>query len=364
MDVDVDAGALADAATLANRLLTARSPQPVHGAVRLHATATALELSATDGTLTVRLTVPALARAVGEAVVPRRALAETVAGLSAPAARLVIEGRRLAVRVPAARFALPVLADPWPPLPALPPPAGTLPAADLRSTVAAVAGAASRDDALPLFTGVRLRTTASTLSLLATDRYRLAAATLPWPSATPLETLVPANLLTRAASAPSRADEVTLHASPDLFAVSWPTGSLLTPTLGTSYPDAQFDRLLTVTPECAVELEAEALAAAVDRASRYAGPHGRMTLQVIEGAVLVQAQDPLHGESEETLKATVHYGQATRHYQSRLLSDAARAFRDAPVALRIQELNRATELTSPTTPLRYLIVPMRPTDPT
>ncbi|GGM70051.1 DNA polymerase III subunit beta [Dactylosporangium sucinum] len=360
----MDAGALADAATLANRLLTGRSPQPVHGAVRLHATGPALELSATDGTLTLRLTVPATVREPGEAVVPRRALAETLAGLSAPTARLAVEGRRLAVRVPSARFALPLLADPWPPLPALPPPAATLPAADLRSTVAAVAGAASRDDALPIFTGVRLRTTEAGLSLLATDRYRMAAATLPWPSTTPLETLVPATVLTRAASAPSRADEVTLHASPDLFAVSWPAGSLLTPTLGMTYPDAQFDRLLSTTPECVAELEADALAAAADRAARYAGPHGRVTLHVIDGAVLVQASDPLHGESEETLKATVHYGQGTRHYQARLLADAARAFAHAPVHVRIQESNRATELTSPATTLRYLVVPMRPTEAT
>ncbi|WP_344407486.1 hypothetical protein, partial [Dactylosporangium fulvum] len=115
LDVTVSAVAFAEAAALTARLLTIRSPQPVHAAVLLRADDTGLHLSATDGALTVRLRVAATVHQPGAAVVPRRGLAETLAGLGAPEARVVAEGSRLAVRVPSARFALPVLADPWPP---------------------------------------------------------------------------------------------------------------------------------------------------------------------------------------------------------------------------------------------------------
>ncbi|GAA0732886.1 DNA polymerase III subunit beta [Dactylosporangium roseum] len=359
----VSAAAFAEAAALTARLLTIRSPQPVHAAVLLRADGTGLHLSATDGALTVRLRVAATVHQPGVAMVPRRGLAETLAGLDAPEARLVAEGSRLAVRVPSARFALPVLADPWPPVPDLPPRAGEVAGPGLRAAATAVAGAASREHALPVFTGVRVRSADGHLSLLATDRYRLAAASLPWlPPAADVEALVPATVLGKVATALGRADSVGVHAGPDLFGLSWPGGSVVTATLGGGYPDAQFDRLLAVDPECVVELESGALAAAVDRAARYAGTHGRVTLQVVDGAVLVGASDPLSGESEETVKATVHQGRATRSYLARLLLDALRAFPHEPVHLRIQPATRATELTAPTSALRYLVVPLRPAE--
>jgi DNA polymerase-3 subunit beta len=245
---------------------------------------------------------------------------------------------------------------------ALPPEVGRVPAGALRNAAAAVAGAASREHALPIFTGVRLRADAGRLSLLATDRYRLAVATVPIEAAAPFDALVPATLLARSAAALSRADTAGLHADGDQFGLSWPTGSVTGPTLGDAYPDAQFDRLLDIAPECVAEVDADALAHAVDRAAAYAGPHGRLTLQSIEGALLVQACDPQHGESEETVKAAVRSGQATRSYQARLLADALRAFPGETVQLRIQPALRATEVTTAAADLRYLIVPMRPSD--
>jgi len=362
LDVTTSVRPLADAAAVAVRLLTARSPQPEHAAVLLHAGDAGLTLTAMDGALTVRLEVPATVRTPGEVLVSRRGLADTLSGLSAPEARLAAEGSRLAVKVPGARFALPVLPDAWAPAAPLPPESARIEGRVLRSAAAAVAGAASREHALPIFTGVRLRTTGGTLSLLATDRYRLAAATVPAPSATPFEALIPATLLTKVAPVLGRAETVGLHATGDLFALSWPGGSVITPTLGDSYPDAQFDRLLDVAPECVAELEADALAAAVDRAASYAGEHGRVTLQTIEGAILVRAADPLRGESEETVKAAIRSGQAVRAYQSRLLADALHAFAGETVTIRIQPSLRATEVTTATADLRYLIVPMRPAD--
>ncbi|WP_432995533.1 hypothetical protein [Dactylosporangium sp. CA-233914] len=418
LDVTVPVRPLAEAAALAVRLLTARSPQPVHAAVLLRAEDDTVTLSATDGALTVRLRVPATVHTPGESLVSRRGLADTLTALQAPQARLLAEGSRLAVKVPGARFALPVLADDWPAVPALPPQTTRAEGPVLRTATAAVSGAASREHALPIFTGVRLRAIGGTLSLLATDRYRLAAATLPItapaaaspaPAADPdtalglgssgrdshsggsvggrsaggsaadggaadggpaaaigpvaqFEALVPAGLLTRIAPVLGRAETVGLHVAGELFGLSWPGGSVVTPTLGDSYPDAQFDRLLAVEPECVVELEANALAAAVERAAAYAGQHGRVTLQSIEGALLVRAADPLRGESEETVKAVVRSGQATRAYQARLLTDALHAFPGETVALRIQPALRATEVTTPTADLRYLIVPMRPDD--
>jgi DNA polymerase-3 subunit beta len=364
LDVTAPVRHLAEAAALAVRLLTGRSPHPVHAAALLCADERGLTVSATDGTLVVRLRVAATVHEPGEALVSRRGLADTLAGLDSPEARLVAEGSRMAVRVPGGRFALPVLADTWPQVADLPPETGRAPGAALRTAVAAVAGAASREHALPIFTGVRVRAAAADLSLLATDRYRLASATVPLEAAVPFDALVPAGPLGRIAPVLGRAETVTLHAGGDVFGLSWPGGSVTTPTLGDAYPDAQFDRLLDVHPECVAEVDADALLHAVDRAAAYAGQPGRLTLQSIDGALLVRASDPLRGESEEMVKATIRSGQAIRSYQTRLLADALRAFPGETIQLRVQPALRATEVTTATADLRYLIVPMRQTDPT
>ncbi|MFI5910312.1 hypothetical protein [Dactylosporangium sp. NPDC051541] len=365
LDVTAPVRLLAEAAALIVRLLTARSPQPVHAAVLVRGDGDEVALTATDGMLTARVSVPATVHTPGDVLVSRRGLADTVSGLPSPEARLVAEGARLAVKVPGGRFALPVLGDAWPSVTALPDETLRVDGALVRTAATAVAGAASREHALPIFTGVRVRGSGAGLSLLATDRYRLAASSVPLASCSspaPFAALVPASLLARIGPVLGRAGSVGVHVGGDVFGLSWAGGSVVTPTLGDAYPDAQFERLLEVAPECVVELEADALRAAAERAGAYAGEHGRVTLQTIEGAVLVRAADPLRGESEEAVKAVVRSGQAVRAYQARLLADALQAFSGEVVSLGIQGGLRATEVRSGGSELRYLIVPMRAPD--
>jgi DNA polymerase-3 subunit beta len=377
LDVTAPTASLAEAAARISRLLPARPTQPVHAGVSLRADAAGLLLVATDGELTVRVRVPTTTHGVGEAVVSRRGLSETLASLDVPQVRLVVEGSRLVVRMPGARFALPQLSGIHPAPAGLPGVVGSLAGRQLRAAAVPVAGAASREHALPTFTGVRLRSHEGRLWLLATDRYRLASASLPWQAAASAETaadhtpapvvdaLVPAVAFAEAARQAGRADTVVVHADGDLFGLSWDGGSVVTTTLGAPFPDVQLDRLLDVNPECVIEIEADALAGSVDRASRYAGPHGRVAVQVIDGGLLVRASDVISGESEETVKATVRGGHVTRFYQARLLLDALRAAGGHPVEMRVQAGLRATEFTvaaheTSDVHLRYLVVPMRP----
>ena len=57
---------------------------------------------------------------------------------------------------------------------------GTLAGAAFAAAVAQVAVAAGRDDTLPVLTGIRLEIEGETLTLAATDRYRLAVREIPW----------------------------------------------------------------------------------------------------------------------------------------------------------------------------------------
>jgi DNA polymerase-3 subunit beta len=68
----------------------------------------------------------------------------------------------------------------YPSLPAMPPAAGRVGSDVFASAVAQVAVAAGRDDTLPMLTGVRMEIEGDTVTLAATDRYRLAVRELKW----------------------------------------------------------------------------------------------------------------------------------------------------------------------------------------
>src|SRR5437660_893996 len=83
---------------------------------------------------------------------------------------------------------------------------------DLTALRSVVASVAARDDALPMLTGVRLRgEPGGPLSMIATDRYRLAIATLPWAGVSTVDAMVPAALLVEAAKQASSTERVALH---------------------------------------------------------------------------------------------------------------------------------------------------------
>jgi DNA polymerase-3 subunit beta len=86
----------------------------------------------------------------------------------------------------------------YPALPEQPPPAGTVDGGVLAVAAAQVGPAASRDDTLPMLTAVCLEIDGETLTLAATDRYRLAVREVSWVPAVPglrAAAMVPARTL-------------------------------------------------------------------------------------------------------------------------------------------------------------------------
>src|SRR5690606_6768393 len=98
-----------------------------------------------------------------------------------------------------ARFTLPTMpVEDYPTLPEMPASTGKVDAAAFAAAVGQVAIAASRDETLPMMTGVRIELNGSTLAMLATDRYRLALREIEWRPDDPeisLNALVPARTL-------------------------------------------------------------------------------------------------------------------------------------------------------------------------
>jgi DNA polymerase-3 subunit beta len=97
-----------------------------------------------------------------------------------------LDGSRVLVTSGSAKFTLPTLSiSEYPNLPELPETTGVVASDIFATAVAQVAIAAGRDDSLPTLTGVHIEINEETVTLAATDRYRLAVREFNWQPTSP-----------------------------------------------------------------------------------------------------------------------------------------------------------------------------------
>lgn len=199
MKFRVERDALADAVAWTAKSLPSRPSVPVLAGVMLRVSDGRLHVSGFDYEVSSQVDVEVQADADGAALVSGRLLAEITKALPNKPVEIAAVGAHLELVCGSARFTLPTMpVEDYPTLPELPQSAGTVDAATFAAAVAQVAIAAGRDETLPMMTGVRLELSGSTMSLLATDRYRLAIREITWePAAADVDTtaLVPARTL-------------------------------------------------------------------------------------------------------------------------------------------------------------------------
>jgi DNA polymerase III subunit beta len=367
LDLTVTTADLASAASALVRLVPGKLIDPVLAGVLLTATADGVRLAANDRERAARVERAALVHTEGRVLVPAKPLADTLRALELEQVRLAVEGSKLAIRGPGARFALPLLdVDVHPGVAAPPAAVGTVDGAAFAAALTTVSTAASRDDALPMFTGVRIRSEGDRLVMVATDRYQMAVATLAWtPAGEPVDALVPATLLTEIGKQVDTSGPVALHADRDRFGLVWtrPGG---TSQVTTSVLDGSFlheSKVSLSDVDTTVEVDADALAGAVRRVGLYTDARGVLLFEVGDGEIRLRGADQRVGEAEEAVKADVTGGRTPQAYQSRFLTDALRPFLGGRVRVQIQPGMRATVFSAPEptdTNLRYVVMPMLP----
>ena len=182
MKLRVERDVLAEAVTWAARALPSRPPVPVLAGLLLEAdTDGVLRLSSFDYEVSARVEVAAEVLDGGTVLVSGKLLAEISRSLPGKPVDVATDGSRVSLTCGASRFTLLTMpVDEYPTLPAMPDGSGVVAGEVFSQAVAQVTVAASRDDTLPILTGVRKESEGETLTLLATDRYRLAMRTLPW----------------------------------------------------------------------------------------------------------------------------------------------------------------------------------------
>lgn len=183
MKFQVNRDVFSEAVSFAVKLLPQRTTQPILSGVLLEAESGVLVLSSFDYEVSSRTEITAEVDEPGRALVSGRLLADIASRLpNAPVQFSTVDGK-IAVQCGSAKFTLGSMpVEEYPTLPQVPDRTGVLPAEEFADAVAQVTVAASRDDVTPVITGVQLEVGDSTLSLVATDRYRVAVREIDWDS--------------------------------------------------------------------------------------------------------------------------------------------------------------------------------------
>ncbi|GAA1997733.1 DNA polymerase III subunit beta [Microbacterium ulmi] len=182
MKFHVNRDVFSEAVSFVVKLLPQRNPQPILAGVLIEASDEGLSLSAFDYEASARTTIEATVDEPGTILVHGRLLSEIASRLpNAPIQIEVDDDGGILLSCGSARFTLASMpVQEYPAIPEVTGDSGLVPAEDFATAISQVAFAASRDDVTPVLTGVQLEVSGTQLSLVATDRYRVALRDIPW----------------------------------------------------------------------------------------------------------------------------------------------------------------------------------------
>ena len=313
MKFRVERDVLAEAVTWVARGLPARPPVPVLAGILLRADDDGtLTLSAFDYEVSARITVAAEVSEPGTVLVLGRLLADISRNLPDRPIDVATEGSKVQVTCGSSRFSLLMMpADDYPTLPSSPQPSGSIDGHLFTQAVAQVSVAADRGDTLPILTGVRVEIEGDTMTLLATDRYRLAMRELHWnPTATDAShvVLIPARTLSdisRSLGASGSVDVALGTAAGGDGLVGFEAGQRHTTT---RLLDGEYPKVSSIFPsssETESVVRTSDLVEAVKRVALVAERNTPVRLRFSEGQVAIEAGTGDDAQASEAVEATL-----------------------------------------------------------
>lgn len=375
MKIRLERDGLADAVAWVARSLPSRPPVPVLGGVLLDAgggteAGDALTISGFDYEVSATVGVPATIADGGRALVSGRLLADITKALPAQPVEMAVDGSRLSITCGNARFSLPTMpVEDYPQLPAQPAFAGEVAGDAFGQAVAQVAVAAGKDDTLPMLTGMRIEISGSSLTLVATDRFRLAMREFNWQPAEDLEdaaVLVPARTLADAAKSLGSSGatvRLALASGEGLLGMSGSGRYTTTRLLDAEFPP--YRQLLPSQHTSRALLDVSALAESIKRVSLVAERGTQIRMEFGDGNLRLSAGGDDEGSAEEEMPVEYEGEQMTIAFNPGYLVDglgalhADRAELTFTTASRPALLKPADEQGEVVPGYLYLLMPVR-----
>jgi len=370
----VERDALADAVAWAARSLASRPTLPVLAGLLLRVEGEQLSVSGFDLEASTEVDLPISASDPGRALVSGRLLADITRALPPHPVDVALDGTRLTIACGAARFTLPCMpVDDYPTLPAMPTTAGTVNGADFAAAVGQVAIAAGRDDTLPMLTGVRLEIAGDTITLAATDRYRLAVREFTWqpgnPAAAEAQVLVPARALSDAAKSLAHSEFLTIAlsaggAGEGIIGFSGTTNGRESRAT-TRLLDATFPPYRSLLPSewaSSAEVPVAPLVDSVKRVALVTDRNAPVRMEFADGTVTLTAGGDDEGRAEEQLEVSYEGEPIVTAFNPQFLLDGLGALSTGTARLLFTSSTKPVVLrpeAADGSDYTYLIMPVR-----
>jgi len=371
----IERDVFADAVAWTARALPARPTVPVLAGMRLHADGEELTLSSFDYDVSAQARVPVATEAAGSALVSGRLLAEISRSLPGRPVQISSDGGRAVLTCGSATFNLLTMPeDEYPALPEMPPAAGTVGSDAFATAVSQTAVAAGRDDTLPALTGVRIEIEGDPLTLISTDRYRLAVRELRWNPARPdlsAAVLVPAKALTDTARSLTSSAEVSIALAlpgeegaggDGMIGFEGSGRRTTTRLLGGEFP--RYQALLPTSVSAIAELTTSTLIDAVRRVALVAERNTAVRLTFSSGQLTLEAGTGDEAQADEVIEAGFDGEDLTIAFNPQYLLDGLAAIDSDIARIAFTVAGKPALLTGKPGPdgspdYRYLLMPIR-----
>jgi DNA polymerase-3 subunit beta len=295
---------LAQALGVVSRALSTRTSVQILSGVLLEARGGELRLAATDMELSLRATVAAQIEGDGAIVLPGKTFVDIARLL--PSGEVTIEHRPaesvVHVTAGSASYTLNTYnPEDFPRLPELDVVSTfAVERESLLETISRVARAASRDESRPVLTGILVQFSGGTLTMAATDSYRLAVKETTFTGAVPdLEAIVPGRALQELARIASSGDEVEIGVQENQVLFSTDGIWLTTRRIDGQFPN--YRQLLPESFEHELAIPRVELLEVIRRASVMIQRATPLQLRFAEGELTVVARTHEVGESRESM---------------------------------------------------------------
>ncbi len=369
----VDQQSLTDGVNWVSRSLSSRPIKTELLGIKIDATSDEVLLSGSDLETSSKATFKADILEKGAVLVPGKLLAEISRSLPNKPITITLDGSRVLVTSGSAKFTLPTLSlSEYPNLPELPETTGSVASDTFATAVAQVAVAAGRDDSLPTLTGVHVEITEETITLAATDRYRLAVREFTWNPATPgfsTSALMRARTLADAAKSLVGTKNVSLSFAPTtshdrLAGFAGDGKSMTSRMLDGTFPP--YRHLLPTETATTAVVEVAPFLDSVRRVALVTDKTVPLRLEFKDGGVSLEAGAGEEAQATETIDVLLKGEPISIAFNPTFLTDGLQAVGTPFVQISFTGSNKPAILTGRTEPngpsienYRYLLMPMR-----
>jgi DNA polymerase-3 subunit beta len=366
----VERDVLTEAVSWAARSLSPRPPVPVLSGLLLKAEAGTLSLASFDYEISARLEIAADIAEEGTILVSGRLLADICRSLPSAPVDVETDGSKVTLTCRSSRFHLATMpVNDYPELPALPELSGTIDGEAFAQAVSQVIIASSRDDTLPILTGVKMEIEGDLITLLATDRYRLALREVRWNPTTPgisTGVLVKAKTLSEVAKTLGGSGNINIALSDNSELIGFESGGRRTTSL---LVDGDYPKIRSLFPENTpihATVETTSLAEAVRRVSLVAERNTPVRLMFSDGQLTLDAGTGEDAQASENLEASLVGEDITVAFNPHYLSEGLNAFDSKYVRFSFTSAPKPAMLTAQadldgenSDDYRYLVMPVR-----